>query len=65
MAPRTFDVGVFDTDGKKIRSYTTWFNPTWEGCCLHRVMADNVKQARAIAVSGHRALCIPRRKEGQ
>lgn len=54
---RQYEVAVFDTNGKRVRSYTRYF----KGCCLHRVMADNIKQARAIAVGAHKDMCIRRR----
>ena len=56
---RVYTVAVFQHDrgvGRApiISAYTRWFNPTWEGCCLHRVGAENGTAAKKIAIAHHR-----------
>lgn len=59
---KNFDVGVFGharDGGKKTRylAYTMWFNPSWAGCCIHRVRAANSKEAKAMAIAEHKKKC--------
>lgn len=55
---REFRVGVFERQGRrKVRldAYTTWFSPSWDGCCIHTVKAVNGTRAKQIAMAEHRA----------
>jgi hypothetical protein len=61
MTPQEFTVGVFEHPRKRsvmLMAYTRYFNPSWEGCCVHKVLADNGDQAKAIAIGSHRELCM-------
>ena len=55
-------VAVFthDRPGRKpmITAYTYWYNPSWEGCCLHEVTAENGTQAKRMAIADHKARCL-------
>lgn len=56
---RVYTVAVFQHDRGEgrapiISAYTMWFNPTWAGCCLHRVGAESGTAAKKIAISNHR-----------
>ena len=40
-------------------AYTCWYNPSWPGCCLHEVNAQNGTAAKKIALTeckAHRSL---------
>ena len=52
-------VAVFQHErgpGRKplVTAYTRDFNPAWEGCCLHRVDAENGTRAKALAIAEHK-----------
>ena len=56
---KEFKVGVFEEQRSiAIRAYTMWFNPKWDGCCLHRVQAENGTAAKKLAIAEHRATCM-------
>lgn len=46
----------------RVHAYTIWFNPSWEGCCMHEVDACNGTEAKKIAIADHKARCL---KEAQ
>lgn len=56
-----FEVAVFcDTDAvtgqrSKFRAYTRYYNPTWEGCCLHHVVAVTGTAAKRRAIEDCKA----------
>lgn len=62
MKLREFIVGVFaeNQPGRKPKysAYTTWYNPEWDGCCLHRVIAATGKEAKKIAIIKHKEDCM-------
>ena len=58
-------VAVFEHMGtRKVRfiAYTTWYNPEWEGCCLHGVKSG--PHAKAAAIEQHRSVCRRGLSEG-
>jgi hypothetical protein len=65
-AAREFMVGVFSfpapraRDGVKLTAYTTWYNPTWDGCCEHVVQAATGEEAKRAAMEEHRQRCLPK-----
>jgi len=63
---KSFEVGVFthERPGRKplVTAYTTWYNPEWKGCCVHKIDAENGTEAKKLAIRDHRNLCMP--KEG-
>ena len=51
---KTFDVAVFVQRGKrgwKFDAYTRWFNPSWSGCNMVRVRAENGTAAKKMAIN--------------
>jgi hypothetical protein len=55
-----FKVGVFPRNGKRTRrytAYTVWYNPQWNGCCEHLVIAANGSEAKAAAILEHKDKC--------
>jgi hypothetical protein len=58
---RPFKVGVFEHPGKrrvKLAAYSSWYNPSWEGCCEHTVEANNGTEAKVVAMREHREKCM-------
>jgi hypothetical protein len=59
---KLFQVGVFTEfrDGRKplISAYTTWFNPEWEGCCVHGIRANSGAEAKKMAIEDHKKRCL-------
>jgi hypothetical protein len=58
-----FKVVVFTTDRGATRNplvtaYTRWFNPSWEGCCLHHVEAATGAEAKRKAIGEHKTRCV-------
>ena len=54
-------VAVFEHLGKRkilLTAYTLWYNPSWEGCCLHTVDSDNGKEAKRQAMDEHFCRCM-------
>ena len=55
---REFKVGVFrhEPEGRqrkpKYAAYTVWYNPSWKGCCVHNVTAQNGAEAKRKAIAG-------------
>ena len=33
------------------RTYTLWYNSAWPGICIHAVFAQNVSEARKLAIA--------------
>lgn len=61
---REFRVGVFEhpaPQSSQLMAYTRWYNPGWDGCCEHRVMATNGTEAKKIATKEHRESCMKER----
>ena len=58
LDPRTFKVGVFPCRKESFTAYTTWYNPSWSGCCEHTVEAVNGTQAKKIAIQEHKGRCV-------
>lgn len=60
LDPRTFKVGVFSFDDRNTRfnAYTTWYNPSWSGCCEHTVDAINGTEAKKMAIQEHKDQCV-------
>ena len=59
---REFTVGVFEhvrTSGRVfLMAYVRDFNPQWEGCCVHRTIADSGTAAKDNAKSQHQRECM-------
>ena len=58
---KLYGVGVFEHPGKRrvlLMAYIHNFQPSWPGCCLHRVIADSGVQAKAMARGAHRDMCM-------
>ena len=57
--PCLFKVCVFPRPGKRGApiqyAYTRYFNPAWEGACLHHVMATRGALAKIAAIHAHKA----------
>lgn len=60
--PQLFTVGVFEDPRRsgyiRLNSYVRDFNPSWKGCCQHKVMAITGAQAKRQAETDHRATCM-------
>ena len=59
---REWRVGIFEHERRSGRvflmAYVRDYNPEWEGCCVHTVIADTGGQAKDNARSGHRRECM-------
>lgn len=56
---RLYEVGVFVSQGKRrlrYTAYTTWFDPSWDGCRMVQVKAASGKEAKSIAIAACRKL---------
>lgn len=50
---KIFKIGVFTEKGprkRKYRAYTTYYNPSWEGCRVVNVEAKNGTEAKKKAI---------------
>lgn len=66
MTARLFKVGVFEHPRKKsiqLAAYTRYYNPSWEGCCEHEIVASSGSDAKRIAMQDHRRVCMAAPKE--
>lgn len=63
---REWKVGVFEHERSSGRvflmAYVRDYNPAWEGCCVHRVIADVGAQAKDDAKAAHRRECMAGRE---
>lgn len=51
-SPRLYRVAVFyDTSPRRWSAYTLWYNPAWEGCCIHAVFGQTGNAAKALAIA--------------
>lgn len=53
-------MAVFEHQGKrkmKFTAYTVWYNPSWEGCCMHNINEISGKIAKAAAIEEHIRVC--------
>ena len=55
-----FIVGVFQHErgpGRKplVSAYTRDYHAAWQGCCLHRTVAENGQHAKKKAIAAHKA----------
>ena len=58
---KDFRVGVFEHPRRRgitLMAYTMYFNPDWDGCCLHSVSAVNGAAAKKLATAEHRERCM-------
>ncbi len=55
-------VGVFEHERRSGRvflmAYVRDYNPSWEGCCVHHVIAESGTMAKDSAKSQHRRECM-------
>ena len=55
-------VGVFEHERRSGRiflmAYLRYYNPEWEGCCVHRVISEGGAMAKEVAKSAHRRECM-------
>ena len=40
---------------RKPRAYTRYYNPAWEGACIHHVLATSGALAKIAAIHAHKA----------
>lgn len=66
---KEFSIGVFTEwrNGRKpkISAYSTWYNPDWKGCCVHKVSADTGTEAKKMAIEDHKRKCMIGIEQGQ
>lgn len=57
---RIYTVGVFAPirRGERYYAYLQRYNPTWPGCCVHKVEAPNGTRAKIEAIAQHKEKCL-------
>lgn len=68
--------GEMGTRRMRFRAYTLWYDPSWEGCCLHEISESRIESAvpvgamgrgrgsiaKKLAIAEHREKCVAERK---
>lgn len=64
---RAFRVGTFAENAQlsKIRTYTMWYSPEWEGCIEYVIEAKNGTEAKRLARLQRRKHELAKEKVGE